>query len=473
MKIAIASAAAVSNNIQPITGTPVVRPPGAIDAPPGSAARGRPFNHKNPRMVTSLRLPFATAALLATFLAQADDRPDQKPAGPEAPACGCVCPIAPLLSPPAGPAAAGSGCSGKDANGRSERRAQLVPMAWSALPGWQDDALAAALPPMLKSCTQLRSQVAWQKACDAAQALGDAPTDAAVASLLRDQFTPHQIVSGSGDSYGMITGYYEPLLNGSRRPSERFRYPLYTVPEDLVTIELGDVYPELKHRRLRGRLEGNRVVPYLSRADIERGDSPPLRGRELCWVEDPVEAFFLQIQGSGQVRLDSGETMRVGYADQNGHPFRSLGRVLIDRGEITADRATMPGIRQWARDNPAKVGDFLNTNPSYVFFKELPRELSGPIGTLGVPLTPERSLAIDARVVPLGAPVYLSTTWPSSRKPLQRLMFAQDTGGAINGAVRADFFWGFGDDAGRLAGVMKQSGQMWVLLPKGMPPPTN
>ena len=187
-------------------------------------------------------------------------------------------------------------------------------------------------------------------------------------------------------------------------------------------------------------------------------------------MDDAVELFFLQIQGSGQILLPDGTRMRVGYADQNGHPFRSLGGALIRRGQIKAERASMQGIKDWARRNPAKIQQFMNINPSYVFFKELPGDLSGPIGTLGVPLTSERSIAVDQRVVPLGVPVFLSTTFPSSKTELNRLMVAQDTGGAINGAVRADFYWGFGDDAGAEAGKMKQLGRMWVLLPKGYDP---
>jgi membrane-bound lytic murein transglycosylase A len=280
------------------------------------------------------------------------------------------------------------------------------------------------------------------------------------------------VVNADETSAGMVTGYYEPLLKGSRTPTKRFRYPIYAVPQDLVTIDLAAVYPDLKNRRLRGRVEGNRIVPYLARGEID-GQASPLRGLELCWVDDPIDLFFLHIQGSGQVEFDNGERIRVGYADQNGHPFRSLGRQLIQRGEIPAERASMQGIKDWARRHPAKVQYYLNGNPSYVFFRELAKDLPGPIGSLGVPLTAERSIAVDPRVVPLGVPVYLATTWPNSPQPLNRLMVAQDTGGAIAGGVRADFFWGFGDAAGSQAGRMRQGGRMWVLLPKGYVPPPS
>ena len=161
----------------------------------------------------------------------------------------------------------------------------------------------------------------------------------------------------------------------------------------------------------------------------------------------------------------------MGYADQNGHPFRSLGALLIRRGEILPERASMQGIKEWAKRHQRKVREFLDANPSYVFFRELPNDLPGPIGALGVPLTPERSIAVDPRVIPLGVPVYLATTRPNTDEPLERLVVAQDTGGAINGGVRADFFWGFGDAAGNEAGKMRQAGRMWVLLPRGMSPP--
>jgi membrane-bound lytic murein transglycosylase A len=267
----------------------------------------------------------------------------------------------------------------------------------------------------------------------------------------------------------MVTGYYEPLLHGSRTRTQRYRYPIYAVPRDLLTIDLSSVYPDLKNRRLRGRVEGNRVVPYYARGDIDQAPAP-LAGDEIVWVDDAIDLFFLHIQGSGQVELENGERIRVGYADQNGYPFRSLGRKLIDSGEIAPERASMQGIKDWARHYPKRVQAFLNANPSYVFFRVLANDLSGPLGALGVPLTAERSIAVDPRVVPLGVPVYLSTTWPNTSDPLERLMVAQDTGGAIAGGVRADFFWGFGDAAGAQAGKMRQSGRMWVLLPKDYVP---
>lgn len=195
-------------------------------------------------------------------------------------------------------------------------------------------------------------------------------------------------------------------------------------------------------------------------------DASPIKGREFIYIDDIIDVFFLQIQGSGLVQLENGEQIHVGYADQNGQTYNSVGRLLIERGELTASNASMQGIKNWARNNPNKLRELLNSNPSYVFFRELPAGLPGPLGALGVPILPEKSVAVDAKFVPLGAPVFLSTTEPNSAKPLKRMMMAQDTGGAIKGGVRADFFWGAGFDAGAKAGAMKQAGKIWVLLPK-------
>ena len=277
-------------------------------------------------------------------------------------------------------------------------------------------------------------------------------------------------MGSDGAEEGLITGYYEPLLRGSRKPTSRYRYPLYGVPDDMLVVELGDVYPELKGMRLRGRLEGRRVVPYYDRAQIESGQAP-LRGKEIVWVDDAIELFFLHIQGSGRIALDSGETIRVGYAEQNGRPYRSIGRLLVERGELALDQASMQGIKGWAREHPDQVDELLNSNGVTSFSASLRLAWNGPPGSLGVPLTARRSIAVDARQVPLGVPVYIATTWPNSARPLNRLMLAQDTGGAIRVPVRADFFWGYGEAAAREAGRMKQRLRMWVLLPQDYPVP--
>jgi membrane-bound lytic murein transglycosylase A len=367
-----------------------------------------------------------------------------------------VCPPPAPVPPPAPPAV--------------EYRGKLEPGSWAQLPDWGNEALHPSLDAFTRSCAVLAMQDAWKAACEAALAIPAGASEREIGLYCETHFEPYRVLNADDTDTGMITGYYEPLLHGSRKRTHRFRYPIYGSPPDLLTIDLSTVHPDLKYKRLRGRLEGNRVVPYLSRADID-ADPAPLKGLEIAWVDDPIDLFFLHIQGSGQVELPGGERIRVGYADQNGHPFRSLGALLIRRGEITPDRASMQGIKEWAKRHTHKLKQFLDANPSYVFFRPLSNELPGPIGALGVPLTAERSIAVDPRVIPLGVPVYLATTWPNTTEPLERLMVAQDTGGAINGAVRADFYWGSGDAAGALAGRMRQVGRMWVLLPKGYKPP--
>ena len=352
-----------------------------------------------------------------------------------------------------------------------EPRGRLEPAAWSELPNWGRESLRPSLEAFIRGCEAMQKRESWRAVCAGAQTLAGA-TEKEIASFFELNFDPQRVVNSDGTDTGMVTGYYEPLLKGSRVRTPRYRIPLYRPPPDLLVVDLASLYPDLQGRRLRGRLEGNRVVPYFSRGEIEH-EAGAVKGSELVWVDDAIDAFFLHIQGSGQVELEGGERIRMGYADQNGHPFKSLGRLLIQRGEITPERASMQGIKDWARRNPARVQEYLDGNPSYVFFRELPRDLPGPLGALGVPLTPERSIAVDSRVVPLGAPVYLATTWPNATDPLERLVMAQDTGGAIAGAVRVDFFWGFGDAAGSLAGRMRQAGRMWVLLPKGYVPSGN
>lgn len=349
------------------------------------------------------------------------------------------------------------------------KRPQLTPVGWEALEGWGLDDQRQALSAFLKSCSTIAKRADWNQVC-AEAALLDQQNPATVRSFFETRFLPYQVNSSEGKETGLITGYYAPDLQGSRVPNERFRYPLYAVPDDLLVIDLRSIYPDLASYRLRGRIEGRRVVPYWSRADIDAGKAPVL-GNELFWVEDPVELFFLQIQGSGRISTPTGEQVMVGFAEQNGHPYRSIGKLLLDRGAMTREQMSMQNIKAWARNNPSQVAQLLAENPSYVFFRELAPDLSTPLGALGVALTPERSIAVDPRTIPLGAPVFLATTLPSSETPLQRLMVAQDTGGAIKGAVRADFFWGMGNEAGAQAGRMKQQGRLWLLWPRDAEPP--
>ena len=342
--------------------------------------------------------------------------------------------------------------------------AQYLEYAFDALPGWPSAGLERSLRAFLAGCPR---PGALAQAC--ARAAAVPPDDAQAARVFFEtNFMPYAIVSTAGPDSGLITGYYEPIIEGSRTQSNQHRYPIFGVPEDLIVIDLAAVNPDVRNMRLRGRVEGRRVVPYFSRAEI---DSRSLSAPVIAWASDPVELFFLQVQGSGQVRLENGERIRVGFADQNGHPYRSLGRYLIDRGELPLEQTSMQGIKAWAAANPAKLQEALNSNPSYVFFRELAVTGEGPPGALGVPLSAEYSLAVDRRFVPLGAPVYLASTYPLSEERLERMMAAQDTGGAIRGVVRADFYWGTGPEAGMMAGRMRQQGRMWLMWPRGEPLP--
>ncbi len=339
---------------------------------------------------------------------------------------------------------------------------------WDDLTGWETDDPAPALAALVDSCRVLAKQVLWQPVCAAAGKVGTQTPDA-LRAWFTTQFQPWMMVNADGSLTGMITGYYEPVLQGSRKPSRQNPYPVYGPPDDLITVDLSELYPELKNLRLRGRLEGKKIVPYYARADWDQQKSKHSQ-KVVAWVSNAIDLFFMQVQGSGQVALSDGSRIRLGYADQNGHPYRSIGRWLIDQGEITIEQASMQGIKEWARLNPQRLNELLNQNPSMVFFRELPLTGKGPLGAMGIPLTPERSLAVDPRYIPLGAPVWLVTTRPNSDQSLARLMLAQDTGGAIRGAVRGDYYWGSGTDAGNVAGKMRQTGRLWVLMPKGFAP---
>jgi len=328
----------------------------------------------------------------------------------------------------------------------------------------QNDQTNQAWSAWIHGCEKLIKLDDWRNVCEQAMNLSS-PTNNEVIKYLHTHFDVYKANNEDGSKQGLITGYYQPLLKGSRSQSGKYKIPLYSPPQDLITVDLSKIYPELKYKRLRGRVEGNKLIPYFTREEIAKKNYP-LQGNELLWVKNPVEAFFLEIQGSGVIKFEDGSTTQVGYADQNGHPYRSMGLALIRQGELKRHRVSMQSIKYWAKKNKSKLQRFLNANPSTVFFRELPQGLPGPIGALGVPITSERSVAIDRRYIPLGAPIFLSTTEPNSNISLDKLMIAQDTGGAINGGVRADFYWGQGKSAGAKAGRMKQSGEIWVMLPK-------
>jgi membrane-bound lytic murein transglycosylase A len=359
-------------------------------------------------------------------------------------------------------------------------------VSFSDIPRWRDDDLVQFWPVFLRNCKGLMRPTtgslnvparaaprAWQPVCAAAVDPARMPAandPESVRRFLQTYLQPWRLLgSDAKPATNTVTGYYEPLVRGSRRQGGLHQWPLYAPPADLLTIDLGTIYPELAGKRVRGKLDGKRVVPYDTRAALE---NPARRPPVLVYVDDPVDNFFLQVQGSGRVLLtdgpDAGKTIRLAYADHNGQPYVSIGRWLVEKGEMTADQASMQNIRAWAQRNPRRVQEMLNANPAVVFFREevLVDPDQGPRGAYGLPLSNRRSVAVDASFVPLGTPVFLATTWPASDRSMDRLVFAQDTGTAIRGAARADLYWGFGDDAGQLAGRMKQKGQMWVLWPK-------
>ena len=326
--------------------------------------------------------------------------------------------------------------------------ASFSAVSWQALSGWQEDDLSQAWPAWLKSCEALRkrnSELNWRQVCT--QAASISVSDAqAIRRYFESNFQPFEIRNSAGSETGLVTGYYEPVMNGSQTRTNLYSVPLYAYPN---------------------AWRQTRPNPGPSRAELM--SSGILKGSEIAWVQGPVAAAFMQIQGSGKIRLQDGRVMRLGYAGTNEQPFKSFAQWLLDKKEINRSEATMQGISQWAKRNPGRVNDMLNANPRFVFFKELPGNVSadlGPTGALNVPLTTERSIAIDLQAMPLGAPVFLATTRPLSNQPLQKLVMAQDTGKAIVGGVRADYYWGSGDAAGELAGRMKQNGKMWVLLPR-------
>jgi membrane-bound lytic murein transglycosylase A len=360
---------------------------------------------------------------------------------------------------------------------RADAVARYDRVAFASLPAASDADWIAAWPAFLQSCQALATHPAWKAPC-ARAATVDRRSAAAMRSYFAGAFdayriravAPAEAKAAEVRDTGLVTGYYEPLLKGSRRPSPKYPVPIYRVPADLVAIDLAGTYPELAGLRLRGRMQNGKVVAYPTRGEIMRGNL--LRGQELLWVDDPIDAFFLQVQGSGRVILDDGGVTRLGYGDSNGHPYRSIGRWLVDQKELTIDQASMQGIKAWAALNPRRLDQLLEQNPSFVFFRELPLgdPSTGPKGALNVPLTPHASLAVDTRFIPLGVPLLLRSTDPSTGAAFARPMMAQDTGSAIRGPLRFDYFWGFGAEAGEKAGRQKHEGSAWMLAPKDVAP---
>ena len=352
------------------------------------------------------------------------------------------------------------------------------------LPGWRDDNLADAVAAFDRSCARIGKKSEdlavnpglyidkntqkplyygdLGKACAALAVLPNRENET-LRSFFEQWFQPYEARAGS-QKEGLFTGYYEAALHGSKTKSGPYQYPLLRRPEDLVMVDLGEFRDELKGQRIAGRVKGAYLKPYEDREEIEEGalDDDKLA---LAWVDNPVDAFFLHIQGSGRVNMDDGSILRVGYDGQNGHPYYAIGRELVKRGYMDKDEVSMQTIRAFLESHPQEAQDIMNTNHSYVFFRKLTTD--GPLGGEGTSLTPGRSLAVDHTKIPYGLPVWLDLGAPvDGHGPVRRLVVAQDTGGAIRGAVRGDVFWGGGPDAEYLAGHMKSQGRYWLLLPK-------
>jgi len=379
----------------------------------------------------------------------------------------------------------------------------LEPARFTEVPGWGEDDLADAAAALDASCRVFLRRSAsapigpdglagtagdWRPICHRLLRMGEeAPSDR-LRALLETELRPWAVTDRGMDRTGLFTGYYEPELHGSRRRHGPYQTPLYREPQDLVQVDLGDFRDDLAGRRIAGRIVGDRLEPYHDREEIA-GGALSGRGLELVWVDDPVDAFFLQIQGSGRVVLDDGTVLRVGYAGQNGQPYTAIGRELVARGELALEDVSLRTIRLWLETHPQQAAEVMARNASYVFFRRL-RGLAadrGPLGSLGVPLTAGRSLAVDRSFLPLGAPLWLDGSMPSIPRseienqppggarasgalPLRRLVIAQDTGGAIRGPIRGDVFWGSGARAEAVAGHMRHPGRLWLLLPAAVDP---
>jgi membrane-bound lytic murein transglycosylase A len=365
----------------------------------------------------------------------------------------------------------------------AEDRATLTPASFAELPGWSADDPRAALDALARSCDRRAPRPPgravgpfalagfekdWAAPCAALASLDRAALDAATArTFIERHFRPFALSGPDGDE-GLFTGYYEAAARGSRTRSARYNVPLYRRPTDLVEADLGVFADEFRGRSIAGRVRNGRLIPYDDRRRINRGT---LAGQqlELLWLDDPVDAFFLEIQGSGRITLDDGSVVRVGFAAKNGRPYTAIGRVLADMGAMPLDQVSMQSIRAWLSRHPERARAVMEENAAYVFFRELDGD--GPIGAEGVALTPGRSLAVDRKFLPLGVPVFVAAEDADGKlAPYRALMVAQDTGGAIRGAVRGDIFTGAGTEAAERAGRMKLRGRGWILLPRGVAP---
>jgi membrane-bound lytic murein transglycosylase A len=338
---------------------------------------------------------------------------------------------------------------------------RLEPVSFTEMEGWAADDHAAAFATLKKSC---RKKSAGNPACKAALALGEKVDRDAARAFFETHYVPHRFVRTPP---GLVTGYYEPELEGSRERSEKYQVPVYRRPDDIVQVKPDHLRALYNDSLSVMRRSGDELVPYYTRAEIDSGALDG-KGLELLYLDDPVELFFMQIQGSGRVRLTDGSWVRVGYAAKNGHRYTSIGRLLAERGEKPPGGLTMEGLKGWLRADPARGRALMHENRSYVFFRELPEAEAGdgPVGAQGVALTPGRSLAVDAAYHKLGTPIFVAAPdLAVAGAPFRRLMIGQDVGSAIKGPQRGDIYFGSGAEAGQIAGTTKKPAQFFVLLP--------
>ncbi|GHD39714.1 membrane-bound lytic murein transglycosylase A [Thalassobaculum fulvum] len=370
---------------------------------------------------------------------------------------------------------------GREPTPEAAERLIVEPASVADLPGWEQDDPRPALAAFRRTCGPILrgdqsravgpdgrfgTRADWAPVCRAGEAV-DANDPDAVRRFFAGAFTVWRARDDKPED-DLFTGYFEPELAGSLRKAAGYPVTLYKRPPDLIDVDLGAFRESLKGERIAGRVENGRLVPYADRAAIEDGGIAG-KAEPLLYLADPVDAFFLHIQGSGLVILPDGSRLRVGYDGTNGHPYYAIGRWLIAEGEVPKEKMSLQAIRDWLAAHPERRRELMDRNPSYVFFRRLTGD--GPVGAAGVALTPGRSLAVDRRHLPLGAPLWVDVAYPTDAGPaLRRLMIAQDTGGAIRGPVRADVFWGAGKPAEALAGPMAAKGRYWLLLPNGVDP---
>ena len=341
-----------------------------------------------------------------------------------------------------------TGCSSK----QKEHAPTLKQSTYDYMHGFFDDDLDEALEAFKKACVSASKKQIFKNVCENSLYYENGE------EFFTKYFTPRVLVSNKGD-LGLITGYYEPLLNGSLTKTDKYKYPIYKTPKDLINLRNKEKYQNFKRFKYKAKVKDGFLYPYDTREQIEKRDDL----EAIVYVDNKVDLFFLHIQGSGRVKLENGQILNIGYANQNGRKYVAIGKTLIEQGYLEKQNVSLQSIKKFLDENPSKVDEILNSNPSYIFFTKKEQTATG---SLGVPLLAKRNIAVDRRHIPLGMPVFIQTKNPKTKKPINRLVVAADTGGAIKGEVRADFFFGYGNNAEELAGLMKEKGRLFILVPK-------